>query len=446
MNSRKVLAILGLSIWTMTAGSSVGHANEDVEALRLELQAIKNDYQMKLAELQSQIDLLAKQNDTQIKNLGDQMSQSKGIQADYVGRYNGPFQKGGLVFKDSSGFGNVSVGGYMDHEFENFENTNSTFDQHRWIINIGAELHERLRFYSEYEIEHGGPDAPGGGEAKVEQAYLEYLIAEAINIRGGAVLAPFGRTNIYHDSDLRDLTDRSIVARDIIPTTWTEAGVGLFGSFYPEVGDSSWEIKYDAYVVNGLDDGFSDTGLGGARNSLETDNNNNKAFVGRIVVSPALGHELGFSGYHGKYNTDNDDITGFGFDWLTTWGDFEFTGEYAFFDVDEPAGMDVANRFEGVNAELHYHFWPEFLNNTYMGQGFENPKLTLVGAYSWGQIDDDSDAGFGDNEEERYTLGLNYRPVENFVFKVEYQWNDTQNETLERGNNNGFISSAAMGF
>jgi hypothetical protein len=36
--------------------------------------------------------------------------------------------------------------------------------------------------------------------------------------------------------------------------------------------------------------------------------------------------------------------------------------------------------------------------------------------------------------------------VESWVLKLEYQNNFSRNETLERGNNEGFIASVAMGF
>ena len=78
--------------------------------------------------------------------------------------------------------------------------------------------------------------------------------------------------------------------------------------------------------------------------------------------------------------------------------------------------------------------------------GFDDPTFTLIGRYDWARIDDDGDATVGDNEEERWTLGFNYRPVESWVLKLEYQWNRTEVETLERGNNDGFFGSVAIGF
>ena len=81
-----------------------------------------------------------------------------------------------------------------------------------------------------------------------------------------------------------------------------------------------------------------------------------------------------------------------------------------------------------------------------MGRGFKDPKLTLVNRYDWVDIGDDGDTGNGSNEEKRYTLGLNYRPIESWVFKLEYQWNTSKNEVLERGNKDGVMASMAIGF
>lgn len=236
------------------------------------------------------------------------------------------------------------------------------------------------------------------------------------------------------------------MAKDVIPTTWTEAGAGIFGGFNPTLGSyEDLNLNYEFYVVNGLDAGFSDTGLSGGRPGLKTDNNDDKAVVGRLAVSPWLNQEVGVSGYMGNYDLLENDITGVGFDSLTTFGPFELINEYAYFGVEQTT-TDVANFFQGAYSQVNYDFWLAFLSDTFLGRGFKDPKLTLVGRYDWALISDDSDASVGNNEEDRWTAGFNYRPIDNFVFKLEYQWNHTKEEALERGENNGFLTSVAIGF
>lgn len=451
---------LFLAVFISTVFLSMPAGAETLEEIKTAMEEMKKDYEARMKVLEEKVEALSaeqKDDSARIEEIKIEQDlraagteprlESRTLDVEYVGRGNAPVGNGGLVIQNPFGFGNVSVGGYADIEYGDFERTNASFNQHRWIINIGAFPHERLRFNSELEIEYGGPNVPNAdGELKVEQAYMDFLMHDAVNLRAGALLVPFGRYNLYHDSDLQNLTDRPIMARDIVPTTWTEAGVGFFGGFNPALGSyEDLSLDYEIYVVNGLDAGFTDTGLGGGRASLKTDNNDDKAVVGRVAVSPWLNQEVGVSGYWGKYDTSDHDITGVGFDSLLTFGPFEWINEYAYFGLEE-GSTDVANYFQGAYSQLNYEFWLEFLDHSFLGRNFKDPKLALIGRYDWGLIKDDSDASIGNNEEDRWTLGWNYRPVENFVFKFEYQWNQSSGEALERGDNNGILTSMAIGF
>ncbi len=453
MNFLKI--VMGLSLMTLEIQPVFADELSDLKEV---VRQMKSDYETRIRDLDSKIDKLEVGQSSAVEEKVSQMRdelkdeiKKENVQVEYVGRHSAPAGKGGIVIKNPYGFGSVSLGGYADMEYYDLDGAESTFRQHRWIINIGAEVTERIRFNSEFELEYGGPNVPNAdGEAKVEQAYIDYLINDNINMRAGAILVPFGRYNLYHDSDLQDLTDRPLVARDVIPTSWTEAGYGFFGEFNPSFGSyEDLTLGYEIYAVNGLDSSFSDTGLSGGRSSLKTDNNDNKAVVGRLNISPANGQEVAVSGYWGRYDAGNDEaISGIGVDSLNTFGPLEWINEYAYFGVDETptASSDLANYFQGAYSQLNYHFWPEFLSGTLLGRGFENPTLTLVGRYDWAKIHDDSDTGSGDNVEDRTTIGLNYRPIDSFVIKFEYQFNHSDNEILENGDKNGFVTSVALGF
>ena len=464
---RKITVCLLTCLLILGQVSGFAFAGE-IDDLRLQIQQLRQDYETQIQKLQQKVDELSKKQEKSQGEL-EKKIEEKAISLDYVGRYQGPFGKGGLLIKNPSGFGNVSVGGYADIEFENFENSNSTFDQARFILNIGAIPHERLLFYSEYEIEHGGPNASDVGEAKVEQAWASYLINDMINVRGGIVLVPFGKFNLLHDSDIQDLTERPIVARRLAAATWIEAGFGAFGEF--AIGEAlNWKmlpdfyLNYESYIINGLDEDISDVGMRNAKGAIETDTNNNKAFVGRLGFGLNRNLELGLSGYSGKFgrsgnSTRNgkDGLLGIGADVNFKRGPFELVGDFAYFDFEDGALVDHDNSdttaavsapkyMRGFYLEPRFHFWPQFLNNTFLSRGFKDPKLTLLSRYDWVDIGDDGDAGSGANKESRFTLGLNYRPIESWVFKLEYQWNVSKNEVLERGDNDGLMASMAIGF
>jgi len=89
----------------------------------------------------------------------------------------------------------------------------------------------------------------------------------------------------------------------------------------------------------------------------------------------------------------------------------------------------------GYWVELRYPFWPEFLNQTFLGKGFENPKL--IPTLRWEQVFFDNLLAEAEFENgvltefktlnrtlNRITAGIAYRPVPlwAFQFAVEYTW------------------------
>jgi len=344
----------------------------------------------------------------------------------------------------------ATVGGYATEQLENFESTNRTFNNQRFIVFVGRELNDRIRFYSELEFEQlasveADPADSRGGAIEVEQAWFDYGINDALNLRFGDVLVPFGQFNLHHDDPLQELVDRPLVDRRVIPTTWTETGVGAYGE-WDVWGDG--KLRYEAYVVNGLNNKISPTtgGLRDAPGSFGSDNNSDKALVGRISFSPGPWGDVGVAGYTGKYDKQHR-INGAALDWVAKHGPLEVLGEAALFDLQRGftnSGAVVPNRLWGAYVEGRYHFWPSWLSNTFLGRSFKHPRLTSTVRYDHGVIDQFSTvANAGTFTSDRVTFGLNYRPIEDFVLKLDYEIN---NGNLERGRSNGFIAAAALSF
>lgn len=345
---------------------------------------------------------------------------------------------------------------YGTLEFENFEQTDSVFDARNIELLLDIRAYQRFRIFSEIEFERTAKTSGGdrSGEVEVEQGWIEYNINRYITPRFGVILVPFGRYNLEHFDSYQDLTDRPIMARRVVPVTWAEAGAGFTGSIYlGELSSSNWlqdfELRYELYAINGLTEHISDTSPRSARGAFGKDNNNNKALVGRLQISPCHVLQVGLSGYLGKYDKAGNDIQGYDIDTKIVFGPVELVGEFANFDLDEGLnddGLSITENLQGGYIEGRYHFWPDFLNKTFMGRGLEDPTFTAVVRAGYAEIEDDGDKDQADNREERFTIGLNYRPVESFVCKLEYQFNETDNEPLERGDNDGFIASVSAAF
>ncbi|HYF01373.1 MAG TPA: hypothetical protein VEJ18_20795, partial [Planctomycetota bacterium] len=136
---------------------------------------------------------------------------------------------------------NVYLGGYIDLEyFNNEDNNNDTFDQHRLVPFIYADVSKNIEMAAEIEIEHGN-----GTELGVEFAHVDYWMHDLINLRAGIILDPLGHFNLVHDAPYQDLTLRPLVNEWIIPTVLREPGVGFFGSLDAD----PWEFEYEIYVV-----------------------------------------------------------------------------------------------------------------------------------------------------------------------------------------------------
>jgi len=373
------------------------------------------------------------------------------------------------------------IGGYVDVMYNNLSRQNldnpsrHSFGQQRLVPFIYADITEHVKFAAELEFERGGTNAAqGDGSMTIEFAQIDYLVNEAINTRAGILLMPVGKFNLLHDSPLNDLVDRPMVSRIVIPSTWFEAGAGIYGSLYPSTQS---KLDYEVYAVNGMSQtagGITDAGVRSARGSVSRDRDDNKAVVGRLAFSPMLGIEVAGSGFHGTYKPSAGAVgTGrisiFALDWTLQRGPFEIIGESAWSRISNnnatgvvgnpigPAGM------QGYYIQGNYHFMPEFLKK--LAPSHFSDASTFTAVVRWEQVDTDTDDRtriasntVGNRRElDRLTVELNYRPIEDTVFKFDWQFN-TQNNAkgLVNGgdfagatnplNGNGFLVQMATYF
>ena len=235
------------------------------------------------------------------------------------------------------------VGGYIDFTITDCDarsrdcDEGLDFDQERFVPFFYSQVTDRLSVAAEVEIEHGGPQSnQNDGDLKIEFATMDYRFSDWFNFRGGIILVPMGRFNLIHDSPLNDLPLRPLVSRLILPSTFAESGVGFFGTIYPT---QLSKVDYEFYVTQGFlgDDGniTEGGGLRGARGSFKKDNNDNKAIVSRVSVSPFLGVEVAGSIHHGTWDKASEhDLTLLAVDGNLQRGPFELQGEAAWANIE----------------------------------------------------------------------------------------------------------------
>jgi hypothetical protein len=130
----------------------------------------------------------------------------------------------------------TSFGGYGELHLNKLKNrkaggTNKDeLDLHRFVIFMGHEFNEQIRFFSELEVEHAmAKDTATGssGVVAVEQAYLDFTVSDALSVKAGMMVMPVGIISETHEPPTFYGVERNPVETNIIPTTWREGGVAL---------------------------------------------------------------------------------------------------------------------------------------------------------------------------------------------------------------------------
>jgi len=351
----------------------------------------------------------------------------------YTMTEKGPLTPQGSI--DNGAVGNPGIG-----------QISNSFDQQRFVPFIYADISDHLKMAAEVEIEHGIRETSDHEiEVGVEFATLDYLIHERINFRGGIILLPVGKFNLLHDSPLNDLGPRPLMSTFVIPTTMSETGAGFYGTFYP--GRTS-KLDYELYMTTGSNGYEADgtplitevSGLRGTRQRASSasdglSNHNGKTVVGRLAYSPMLGVEIAGSGYHGSYDPHSKrQLTIMALDWTLQRGPFELIGEAAWAyaqgnsklldgtpNIDPLTGRLAPQRSSGYYIQGNYHFMPDVLRNLSKKHFGEGSTFTAVMRYDRVNTNLDHPGGLGDLET--LTLGLNFRPLEDSVFRLAYQFN-----------------------
>ncbi|MFT6207004.1 MAG: hypothetical protein ACJA0T_000908 [Colwellia sp.] len=74
----------------------------------------------------------------------------------------------------ASSFAKTTIGGYGELHYNNYEDKDAKVDFHRFVLFFGHEFTNKLRFFSEFELEHSIAGEGQDGEVELEQAYVEY--------------------------------------------------------------------------------------------------------------------------------------------------------------------------------------------------------------------------------------------------------------------------------
>jgi hypothetical protein len=416
------------------------------------VQGQERDLQERLRELERQVEVLrrqvARQDSAAIAELRRQieaitreieelrLGEEVMVEAD-TGVYGlGPAAS--KVYRVGQG---VSIGGYGETLYENFstEREDGTasrktdqVDFLRAVFYVGYKFDDRFLFNSEIELEHATTDL--AGSVSVEFAYLDYRISDAIGARAGVLLVPMGFLNELHEPPIFLGTERTETERQIIPTTWRENGLGVFG----EIGS----FAYRAYLVSSFDaigvsgaSGYGASGLRGARQKGSKAIAEDFAAVARVDYQSLSGLLVGSSVYVGNAGQgavsplDSTTIDATTVIWeghlqYKARG-FDLRGLFALAQISDAEQINAAKGLVGSESV------GERLVGWYVQAGYDVLQRArtghqLIPYVRFEQLDtqDEVPAGFvanPANDRRILSIGAAWKPITNVVVKADYQ-------------------------
>ncbi len=247
----------------------------------------------------------------------------------------------------------LPVAGYMEAHFNKTEGEPGKADFHRFVLLFGHSFSDRIKFWSELEVEHalveGGEEK---GEVALEQAYLDFLVKPWLNFRGGMMLAPVGIVNERHEPPSFNGVERPFVETLIIPTTWRELGAGI-------TGDLGRGFRYRSYLMSALDPaGFdAEEGITGGRTAGFEAPFRNPAFAGRLEYGGVRRMMLGLSGYTGVSSSPllaaTPRVSIFSFDGRYSFRRVDFRGLFANTRISRTEELNLQlERLTGLNPNV----------------------------------------------------------------------------------------------
>ncbi len=304
----------------------------------------------------------------------------------------------------------TTIGGYGELHYNSWDNQRpggsdkDQLDFHRFVLEFGHRFNDRIRFFSELELEHalveGGEES---GEVELEQAYVEFDLSDRHRVKGGVFLLPVGILNETHEPATFYGTERNPVEHDIIPSTWWAGGAVLSGEIAPA-------LSYDLAVHEGLNtSASSDYTVRSGRQKTAEATAQDPAVTARIKWTRIPGLELAASVQHQTDITQGSDPTAGAanlFETHAVWqrGPFGLRALYAMWDLDGSGPAAV-----GADEQRGWYIEPSY-------------KLTRqVGLFARYNRWDNRAGDSADSEYTQLDFGVNYWPHPDVVIKADYQ-------------------------
>lgn len=330
--------------------------------------------------------------------------------------------------------------GQLDYNRPTSRPADAQFDLTRAVIGFNHAFDESTRIYGELEWEHAIASSEDAGESEVEQLYIEHALAPTYGVRAGLMLVPMGLLNEHHEPTQFYGVERNFVEQAIIPSTWREGGVAMYGN-----SDSGWQ--WDIGLVTspnlGKWDPTSDEGraspLGSIHQELQLAKAHDASIWGRVNWLGVPGLNIGASVFAGKIGQDTskqfDGDVNFPADnarlvlgethvrWQS--GPWDLSALYTRGSISDTQDLNLS--FIGQPTPVPKSFWGGYAQGAWRALEWNRSSLVpflRYEAFNTGAAYASQPQGLGTAAlptQRVWTAGVNYYLNPNVVFKIDYQ-------------------------
>ncbi len=332
----------------------------------------------------------------------------------------------------SEWFRNTTLGGYGELHFSHNKHSKGndaagtvlgdakgdSLDFHRFVLFVGHKFNDKVRFFSELEVEHSLAGEGKPGEVELEQAYIAWQYAQKHNLVTGQFLLPLGYFNETHEPETFYGVERPLVESETLASVWWEGGVMA-------QGEVAAGLKYDVAVTSGLNN--KDGNIRSGRQKVAKANADDHAYTARLRYAGMPGLDVGVS-----YQRQQDITQGV------------CVGNDKCGQADLWVGHVALNKGAAGLRAVYAQWEIEGLSNGageqwgwYVEPSYKiTPKLGVFARYS--ELDKaDGFKGGAESRTEQVLAGVNFWLTERVVFKADVMNENAPNGTDKEGYNLG---------
>lgn len=341
----------------------------------------------------------------------------------------------GLVPRNSntviSGYGEALVG--YDLRLRTGE-----ADLRRNVLFFGHKFSDKISFFSEMELEHASVafgDEEGGnkGELAMEQLFLKFNLNKHQYLTAGLFIPRIGIINENHLPTTYNGNDRHFTEQLIIPSTWREIGIGLYGNSRKVPG-----LNYSIAVINGLSSArfTSGTGISDGRGSGSRASASNLAVTGSVLMylgkwrlqsSAYIGGSAGLT----KREADSLQLSYGAFGTPVALAEINAQYHNSIISFKALAGVVQIPEAYSINR-AYANNTPETMMGSFAEIGYnlfhifhrhKEKNLLLFARYEWMDLNykTASNGIYNDLFRKQYIVsGLTFQPIRGIVIKADY--------------------------